>query len=290
MKSKNYFFPTVLIYCVKALRPKQWVKNILVAAAPIASGEFFSNFFQILMALSAFMFASSFGYLFNDWKDRKSDLMHPDKMSRPFASGILRFKHFVVLSFFCLSLFVVSLLFLPPNFKFIIALYLLITLLYTYRIKFIPVLEMIWLSSGFLIRALAGSLIIGEAPTGWFVTSVFFGSLFLVSGKRSAELRNLGDSRVRKVIDSYSQGYLSAISNSSLSITVTTYCLWVFDVHGNSPLAQISILPFTFTVLTYLLSCERGNGETPEKLLFSNKYLIIGMAVTVSLLLAVFYS
>jgi len=83
-----------------SLRPKQWVKNLLVIAAPIAAGQFFTNLFQLFLGCLSFIFASSLGYLVNDWRDRKSDQVHPLKRNRPFASGELSFKHFLFLSFF----------------------------------------------------------------------------------------------------------------------------------------------------------------------------------------------
>ena len=272
-----------------ALRPKQWVKNLLVIAAPIAAGQFFANLSQIFLGLLSFIFASSLGYLVNDWKDRKSDQKHLTKKNRPFASGTLSFRPFLFLFFICFIASATPLFFLPLNFVSTLLIYLLITLSYSFIAKQIPVLEIIWLSSGFLIRALAGSAIINEQPTGWFITSVFFGALFMVSGKRLAELKSVGVVATRKVISSYSEGFLKSIITTSLSITIMTYCLWVFEVHPNSTFAQISILPFTFTILMYLFSCDQGDAETPEKLLFSNKYLIFGITLTIFLLLMVFY-
>ena len=288
MQNPNDQSATPTLY-LTALRPRQWTKNFLVMAAPIAAGQFFISFSQIFLGLSSFIFASSLGYLVNDWKDRKSDLEHPTKKNRPFASGKLSFRHFLFLVFICFVLSATPLFFLPPNFALTLSFYLFITLSYSFVIKQVPVLEMIWLSSGFLIRALAGSAIVDEPPTGWFVTSVFFGALFMISGKRIAELISVGVVSRREVIHSYREGFLKSIITMSLSITIMTYCLWVFQVHPNSTLAQISILPFTFTVLMYLFSCDQGDAEVPEKLLFSNKYLVFGMILTTVLLLMVFY-
>jgi decaprenyl-phosphate phosphoribosyltransferase len=279
--------PTLFI---TALRPKQWVKNVLVLGAPVAAGQLFSNLVQIFLGALSFVFASSLGYLVNDWKDRNSDRQHPTKRSRPFASGKLTFKHFIFLLFICFLLTSIPLLFLSLNFALILLIYLSITLSYSFLFKQVPVLEMIWLSSGFLIRALAGSAIIDEPPTGWFVTSVFFGALFMVSGKRLAELQSLSGVTTRKVIGSYPDGFLKSVITMSLSTTILTYCLWVYQVHPNSIFAQISILPFTFTILVYLLSCNQGDAESPEKLLFSNRYLVFGMILITFLLLMVFYA
>jgi decaprenyl-phosphate phosphoribosyltransferase len=279
-----------LVSYFEALRPRQWVKNMLVAAAPIASGQFFSNILETFLALVSFIFASSLGYLVNDWKDREFDRIHLKKKSRPFASGKFNFKDFLFLIIFCLILTATPLFFLPLQFISAISSYLLITLSYSFVIKQVPVLEMIWLASGFLLRALAGSIVIGQSPTGWFVTSVFFGALFIVSCKRIAERRNSGSLATRKVINVYTDSFLNTVSTMSLSVTITTYCLWVFEVHPNSLYAQFSIVPFSFTIMMYLVSCDNGDGESPERLLFSNRYLISGILFTLFLQLMVFYT
>ena len=289
MQSPSPHSTTSALY-LTALRPKQWVKNLLVIAAPIAAGQFFINLSQIFLGLLSFIFASSLGYLVNDWIDRKFDQKHITKKNRPFASGKLSFRHFSFLVFICFIASASPLFFLPPNFVLSLLIYLLITLSYSFIVKQVPVLEMIWLASGFLIRALAGSAIIDEPPTGWFVTSVFFGALFMVSAKRLAEVTRVGVVTTRKVIRSYPEGFLRSIITMSLSLTIMTYCLWVFQVHPNSIFAQISILPFIFTIMMYFLNCDQGDAETPEKLLFSNKYLVFGMTFTGFLLLMVFYT
>jgi decaprenyl-phosphate phosphoribosyltransferase len=238
----------------------------------------------------SFNFASSLGYLVNDWKDREFDRMHFKKKNRPFASGQFTFMHLLFLILICFIAVTSTFNFLPPMFICTISVYLLITLSYTFIVKHIPVLEMVWLASGFLVRALAGSIVIDLHPTGWFVTSVFFGALFMVSGKRIAEFKNSDLVNTRRVISAYPDGFLNVVSTMSLSTTIMTYSLWVFEVHPNSLFAQISILPVTFTMLMYLFSCDKGDAESPEKLLFSNRYLLAGITLTSFLLLMVFNS
>jgi decaprenyl-phosphate phosphoribosyltransferase len=273
---------------VQALRPKQWIKNFLVLAAPIASGEFFANFWLAISAFISFVFTSSLGYLANDWRDREADWFHPKKRARPFASGLLGLRHLIFLMMICSVFATIPLFFLPRMFVYVLSAYLLITFSYSYVIKSIPVLEMLWISTGFLIRALAGSVVISQPPTGWFVTTVFFGSLFMISSKRIAETRKFRKTSTRKVISAYPEGFLNATSTMSLGVTITTYCLWVFEVHPESSLAQISILPFAYSVLMYLYCCDKGDAEAPEDLLFSNRYLLISISITILLLFLVF--
>lgn len=273
-----------------ALRPKQWIKNLLVIAAPVASGQLLEFGTQALLALCSFIFASSFGYVINDWVDRDLDKNHESKKLRPFASGQLDRVDLIILIALCLVGSLLPLAFLTPNFSLVLGIYLCVTISYSFGIKNVPVLEMILLASGFLVRALAGSVVVQEPPTGWFITCIFFGALFLVSSKRIAETRKSQSIPKRKVLSEYPDDFLPAVSTLSIGITILTYSLWVFEVHSDSAFAVFSIIPFTFTMLMYLYSCDRGNAETPEHLLFSNRFLVSSMLVTIMLLLLVFYT
>jgi decaprenyl-phosphate phosphoribosyltransferase len=278
----------VALYLV-ALRPRQWIKNLLIVAAPLAAEQFFQNILQMVLGLISFIFISSLGYVVNDYTDRLFDREHPKKKTRLFASGEFSFKHFIILIVICFSIATTPLIFLPSNFSICLLIYLFITLSYSFFIKHIPVLEMMWLSSGFLVRALAGSAIINQPPTGWFICLIFFGSMFMVSGKRLAEAQKSKSFITRKVVNLYSPSFLNTISITSLSITLITYCLWVFEVHPSSVIIQVSILTFTYTMMMYLFSSDSGDAEIPEMLLFSNRFLILGIITTLFLLLIGYY-
>ncbi len=272
-----------------ALRPKQWIKNLLVFSAPVAAGVIQEEIVKVFLGFLAFCFASSLGYLTNDWRDRKLDRLHPQKKSRPFASRSLTKKDFLIL----ISLCTVFVLFLssplPGSFSLVIFIYLVISLSYTFFIKNISVVELIWLSSGFLLRALSGSAIIGEPPTGWFVISIFFGSLFIVSTKRFAEKSADHKSETRRVLKTYSERFLGTSITTSLTITLITYSLWVFQVHNESIVAQFSIIPFSLLLLTYANFAEKSRGESPEDLFLGNLTLVLISFITVSCLIWVTY-
>jgi decaprenyl-phosphate phosphoribosyltransferase len=274
---------------VKVLRPKQWIKNLLVAAAPIAAGQAGLQAKSIILGFIGFSAASSFGYLVNDWKDQEADKDHLIKKFRPFASGELNLNSLILLLLLCIFVMVATCLVLPNNFILLILVYLSITISYTLAIKSIPVFEMLWLSTGFLIRAVAGSAIIQEPPTGWFVVTVGFGSLFIVSAKRLAELKSNYTKATRKVLEDYNEPFLNTVLTASLTITLLTYSLWVFEIHPHSVLAQITILPFTLSVFLYAWHCETGDAESPENLLLSNKLIILSAFATAFPLLITVY-
>jgi decaprenyl-phosphate phosphoribosyltransferase len=274
---------------INVIRPKQWIKNLLVAAAPIAAGELGTQIRYILLGVLSFTAASIFGYLINDWQDKELDRNHLVKKHRPFAAKKLNFKHLIFLLFACLLILILTCLNLPIQFTFTILIYLLITVSYSLNIKKQPVVEMIWLALGFLVRAIAGSAIIQEPPTGWFVVAVGFGALFIVSSKRLAELKNNHSVKTRYVISQYNEKFLNLVLSSSITITLLTYSLWVFQVHPNSFLAQFTILPFTLSVFRYLWYCEKDDAESPEIIIYKDSLLIFSSLAIVIPLVFVIY-
>jgi decaprenyl-phosphate phosphoribosyltransferase len=281
--------PHTLTLFLSTLRPKQWIKNIIVSFAPLASGQFFDYFFEIFAAIASFVFASSLGYVVNDWLDRFADQKHVKKKNRAFASGQLNWIHFWLLVFICLLGTALPLLFLNSRFYLIILIYISMTFAYTFVIKRVPVLELIWLSLGFLVRALAGSFVIEGEPSGWFLVTIFFGALFIVSLKRKSELQKVFQENTRQVLSAYSIDFLTIIVSASLSTTIVTYCLWVFEVHPNSIFAKISILSLLFTILSYLRTSDQEDAESPETLWISSRFIVSGVVLTMLLLFAVFY-
>jgi decaprenyl-phosphate phosphoribosyltransferase len=278
-----------VVLAIKATRPKQWIKNLLVAAAPVAAGQFGSQLIDISFGVIGFIAASIIGYLINDWRDRESDQNHPKKKYRPFASGKFKFPSLIIILLMSSIILIFTCFILPIKFTFTILAYLVITISYTLLIKTLPVLEMIWLASGFLIRAIAGSTIIQETPTGWFVVAVGFGALFVVSAKRLAELKNNHSNLTRAVISQYNENFLNHVLTTSVSITLLTYSLWVFQVHPNSVLAQFTILPLTLAILLYSWHCENGDAESPETLIYEDKFIILSVLAVVIPLLFVIY-
>jgi len=278
----------MIMAAVKALRPKQWVKNILVFAAPAAAGLLSPNFAHVAIGFVGFACASSFGYVINDWIDRENDSRHPKKQSRPFASKKLGLAELLFLLALLVSGIVVCCAFLPVKYSLCVLTYGFITISYSIYIKNIPVTELIWLALGFLIRAIAGSAIIEKSPTGWFVVAVFFGAIYVVTAKRIAELRSNHSGNTRQVLEAYALPYLNIVLTVSMGVTLLTYALWVFAVHSESALAQMTIIPFTLAVLLYAYHAETDKAEAPEDLILKDPSLIACAIFTAIPLLVVF--
>ena len=273
---------TVVLVVIKRI-------SLLVAAAPLAAGSLIRERNSVVLGVLGFTAASSFGYLINDWKDKEFDRIHPKKKFRPFASRELGKKSLFFLLISCAIISLGTCLLLPNKFAIALFGYLMVTITYTLSIKNQPVLEMLWLSLGFLIRALAGSAIIQKSPTGWFIVSIAFGALFIVSSKRLAEFKNIHEGQTRRVITMYSQTFLNLIVISSITITLLTYCLWVFQVHPNSVIVQLTIFPLTLAFFSYAWQSEIGDAEAPELFIFTNKLIIYSLlAIVLPLFLSIY--
>jgi decaprenyl-phosphate phosphoribosyltransferase len=245
---------------------------------------------HVSVAILGFIFVSSFGYLINDWLDRDLDRIHPTKKTRPFAAGNLGLVHLLFLILGCVIGAITCANFLPSSYSIALVTYVVITLSYSMYIKHQPVIEMLWLSMSFLIRTIAGSAIISEPPTGWFVICVFFGALFVVSAKRFAEFKSPEGLTTRSVMKFYSEKFLQTMFTTSLSVTSLCYALWAFDFRDNTLLAQISIIPFITSLYLYAYQCEKGDAQKPEELLFKSKSFLVSTLMTIFCLVLVFYS
>jgi decaprenyl-phosphate phosphoribosyltransferase len=272
-----------------ALRPRQWIKNLLVLAAPFFGKVFIEDIREVTLAFIAFCAASSLGYLVNDWWDKDIDASHPIKNIRPFASRILKFHDLILLVTFLIVIITMNCYFLPPAFSFAIAAYLMITLSYSFYFKSVPVIEIVVLSLGFLVRAIGGASAVNLVASSWFLIFSGFGALFIVSTKRLAEFKNREFQQVRGVISTYTESFLTTVLNTALTISLLTYTLWVFSIHEGGFWAQLSILPVTVGFLRYSWHRERGDGETPERLIFGDPAILLaGLLAVISLTVALY--
>jgi decaprenyl-phosphate phosphoribosyltransferase len=273
------------------MRPKQLVKNLLVFAAPLATGEFtdLATIFQLLCGFVVFCLLSSTTYIMNDINDRHADLLHPGKKQRPIASGQITVGMSLVLTGYLLSIaFALSFL-IPPQASVFALAYLLSTTLYTFVFKEVPYFEMILLSFGFVLRATYGSLIANLAPSGLFILCIFCGSLFVVAEKRLAEKRRFSSKEwwPRKVLYRYQLEHLLSLSISSGLLFMITYAGWtVLGTHGNQDLniwRLASVLPIGFAVLRFHKLAFQDKNDAPEEILLSNKLTLASCGVWLTL-------
>jgi decaprenyl-phosphate phosphoribosyltransferase len=269
---------------IKAIRPRQWVKNLLVLAAPlVALGDdrFTYDYREVLVKVSvafvAFCLAASTVYLVNDARDVEADRAHPTKRFRPIAAGVvseqLAYGLAVVLG--AASLIVSWLL--TPNLALVMAIYIGIQLAYCFGLKHQAVLDICIVSSGFLIRAIAGGVAAGVPLSQWFLLVMAFGSLFMAAGKRYAELQlaERTGAKIRKSLERYTTTYLRFVWTMSATAVVLCYGLWAFgrDDQGGTSWFVVSMIPFTIAILRYAVDVDGGMAGEPEEIALRDRVL-----------------
>ena len=218
---------------IREMRPKQWVKNVLVFAAPGAAGVLDNPtpLWHTLVAFVAFCLAASGTYYWNDILDVEADRLHPVKCKRPIASGAVPLPLARLIGTLLL-VGGIALSALPRwQTMFVVIGYVALTTSYSAIWTHIAVLDLIAVASGFVFRAIGGAIAVDVPMSRWFLLTITFASLFIVTGKRFAELRDYGSkaSKGRKILDEYSEEYLRTVLSISIGATVVTYCIWAFQ-------------------------------------------------------------
>lgn len=260
------------------LRPRQWAKNVLVAAAPLAAGTIFqgSAAVRTLETFVIFCMASSATYCLNDVLDAEADARHPVKRRRPVASG--RVPKPVALLVAALLAAGALLWAHPWPLRAVVGSYLVLTAAYSSFLKHQPVLELGLVSAGFLLRAVAGGPATGIPLSKWFLIVAAFGSLFMVTGKRLSELSAATDQNpvIRRSLTAYPVSYLRMILGVCAAVTITGYCLWAFEVgaaHTAAVWSAVSVAPFVLALLRYALDADLGRAEEPEQVVLGDRVL-----------------
>ncbi|MGB8993825.1 MAG: decaprenyl-phosphate phosphoribosyltransferase [Pseudonocardiaceae bacterium] len=284
-----------LLGLVRTMRPRQWVKNVLVLAAPFAGGTILH--LPVLMAVGiafvAFSLAASGVYLVNDVPDDEADRAHPTKRNRPIAAGVVppRLALAVAAALFVGAIGVSVLA--SPDLVLVTVIYIVVQLSYCFWLKHQPVVDISIVASGFLLRAIAGGAAAGIALSQWFLLTTAFGSLFMVAGKRYAEIRlaERTGAKIRKSLERYTASYLRFVWTLSATGVIMTYGSWAFQLsqtnHSHWPV--ISLVPFVIAVLRYAVDVDGGNGGEPEEIALGDRTLqVLAGALVVTLVAAIY--
>jgi decaprenyl-phosphate phosphoribosyltransferase len=265
---------------LRAARPKQWVKNVLVVAAPVTAGTIFEPevLRGTLVAFVAFTLAAIGVYLVNDVRDVEEDRAHPTKRLRPIAAGELSPRVAVAVALVAFAAGTGVATFATTALVVVVLSYIVLSLAYSMALKDQAVIDLAIVAAGFVLRATAGGVASGIVLSQWFLLAAAFGSLFMVAGKRYSELRELGDKAAtsRRSLGSYSLGYLRFVWTLSATILIATYCLWAFEVQAewHRPVfAQVSIAPFVLGILRYSADIDHGTAGAPEDIVLRDRAL-----------------
>ena len=279
--------PGLAAALIRTARPRQWLKNVLLFAAPGAAGVLGHRheLVQTVLAFALFCVASSGTYFLNDALDYEQDRLHPTKRHRPIAAGAITPRVAVTAS---VTLLVAALVLSVPlvSWKFagVVAGYIVVTVAYSVWLKHEPVIDLAAVASGFIIRAVAGGIAAGVLVSSWFIIVVSFGSMFMVAGKRHAEHLDMGDDAAshRATLRAYPLSYLSYIRSTSSALAIAGYCLWAFEKEATIsgiPWYEFSIMPIVLGIFRYALILETGAGSAPEEIVIGDRVLqFLGLA------------
>lgn len=277
---------------IKALRPKQWVKNVLVIAAPLAAGNEIMDSGRsigtltadILVAFVAFCLAASSIYLINDARDVEADRAHPTKRFRPIAAGVLpvSMAYIMAVALIIGSIAVSWFASEGPGLAIVVAVYIALQLGYCFGLKHQPVIDIALVSSGFMLRAMAGGVAANINLSQWFLLVAAFGSLFMAAGKRYAELllAERTGKKIRKSLQGYTATYLRFVWTLAATAVVLSYALWGFEM-GRAPGTsstsaiwyEISMVPFTVAILRFAADVDRGDAGSPDEIALKDRPL-----------------
>jgi decaprenyl-phosphate phosphoribosyltransferase len=272
----------LIVGVVKAVRPRQWVKNLLVLAAPLAAlgGDVHYDYADVLakagVAFVAFSLAASSVYLINDARDVEADRAHPTKQFRPIAAGVVsEWLAYTLAAALGAASLVVS-WWLTPNLAVVMAVYLGMQLAYCFGLKHQAVIDICVVSSAYLLRAIAGGAATGIHLSQWFLLMAAFGSLFMTAGKRYAELQlaERTGAKIRKSLESYTSTYLRFVWTLAATAVLVCYGLWAFERDGYSgSWFAVSMVPFTIAILRYAVDVDGGLAGEPEDIALRDRVL-----------------
>lgn len=306
-----------LYYILKLLRPRQWIKNLALFAALVFGGHLFEldTFLQVSLGFISFCFLASSTYIVNDILDLNKDRLHPFKKARPIARGEVTVREagiiFVVILFS--ALFIAKSL--GNGFLLIALLYLFLQILYSYVFKAIEIFDIFFIAVGYILRVLAGEAITGYHLSVWLILTTVCLSLFLAIGKRRSELTLLKDYtggkilEIRKSLSHYSESLLTAYTIIFATCTLIFYALFTFLENPTGIKIQIDILlpeflpyylqrkwlmitiiPVVYGLMRYLQDIyERQEGESPDRVLMSDKALLASVIIWGLLVVFIIY-
>ena len=270
---------------LRTTRPRQWPKNLLVFAAPLAGASLGRNdgFGYALVAMFAFACASAAVYFVNDVVDADRDRRHPVKRNRPIASGVLPERHAIVLAVLAAVVAVGSgLVIREPLLAVTVSVYLCSSFLYSFRLKHVPFVEMLLVASGFLLRVLGGAAATHVKPSPWFLLVCSLGALGVAVAKRYTELTSLGADAVRHrpAMRWYRPGMLR-VGQVLIGVgMLATYLMWAAsEVQPAKPWHLLSALPLAAALVRFGVLTARRTVRPVEDLLMRDGIMLCFEAV-----------
>lgn len=276
----------------RLLRPKQWTKNLLLFAALLFSFEEIrtETILATLLGFILFSLVAGCVYILNDFVDRDRDRQHPVKKYRPMASGQVNPSHALLFGIILLILSVGTAFMMNPLFGVLCIVYFLLNVSYSFVLKHLVILDMMTIAAGFVLRAIAGGVLIHVPFTPWFLICTMLLSLFLAIGKRRNELTLLegNTGSHRKVLDNYSITLLDQFNTIVTTATIISYSLFTFTSDRTIHLMwTIPLVIYGMFRYLYLIHMK-NKGGSPDRVLFEDKPILITVILYVISVVTIF--
>ena len=278
------------------MRIHHYIKNFLVFAALLCSGQLFDGD-KLISGISgfvAFCMVSSVVYIVNDIRDKEKDRKHPTKCNRPIAAGTVSVKGACILAGILLAIaFACNCVTFHPVSTFLLVLYLILNLAYSFGLKNIPIVDITILVAGFLIRILYGAVITQIVISNWLYLTVIALSFYFSLGKRRNELKHLGGGETRKVLKSYPVSFLDKSMSMCLTLANTFYALWSMD-EKTTAFYNNDYLVFTVPIvmlitMKYSLDIEGESDGDPVEVLLHDKLLLALCVLYLAVMFIILY-
>ena len=287
-----------LIYILKTLRPYQWTKNLIIFAALLFSKNILDLNYVILNFWGFLIFCMLSGsvYLFNDVMDRKQDRLHPKKKNRAVASGKVKPVEALVAAFVIAAGTVTMAFHLRFEFGLSAVFYFLLIVFYSISFKKLVILDVLTLAIGFVVRAVAGGLLIQVEISDWLLIVTIFLALFLGFSKRRGELVNLSKAArdTRPILQSYTIPLLDQLITISTASTLMAYTLYTLapqTIRKFGDRLWITIPVVVYIVFRYFfLVYARGQGSDPSRTLLRDMPLLVGVIIWIVLVFFLVYN
>jgi 4-hydroxybenzoate polyprenyltransferase len=295
LETTRSLVPAVLV----SLRPHQWTKNLIVFAALAFSKHLFDRgpFLRAAVAFAVFCGLSSVIYLINDVADLERDRLHPRKRLRPIASGALSARTALVIAAFLAASGLIVAVLLSPAFAICASAYLALNILYSLKLKEVVILDVLAISIGFVLRAVAGGVAIEVAISDWLLICTILLALFLALAKRRHELTSLEGAAAdhRRILAEYSPHLLDQMISVVTASCVTAYAFYTTAEETRAKFQTDRLawtLPFVlYGIFRYLYLVHRKDqGGSPSEILLTDKPLLADVVLWAVAVVWILYS
>jgi 4-hydroxybenzoate polyprenyltransferase len=275
---------------IMLMRPHHWIKNLFLFLPLFFAGDIFNipDLLKTGFGFLAFSFIASSIYIINDYKDIEADKKHPEKCNRPLASGTVSKPAALILCVGCLLAGALVSLILPPKFIFILALYFIINLTYSFGLKNISILDIILLSAGFVLRVKAGGVIASVAITQWLNIMFFLLALFMATAKRRDDilLKLQSGSDMRKSVKGYNLEFMNVVLSLLAAIIIVSYLIYTISPEVMQRWKTYRLYYTSVFVIAGLLrylqiTFVENNTGSPTKLLYKDRFIQITLILWV---------